>query len=490
MSGNWSVSHSDLPFAFYRAYHRQLATYLRPQARPVVHPSTLISMPGFLLVSASFMDKCDSLVHRSLRSVTTLGPTTSSFNAGESANLAMGAKPKVLELAHRWLVSTALDIFFGGLLSLWIRAITKRTSMWNTRSVFLLLDFLDGLLYTVLYTAPAPPLLLNDLPSPPVLVRLSLALFNLPFILDVLAGSSSPLTTQPETLKALCLDLLLDPLVFQHLFLHWNSGVRGYYMRLLVWRLSRLNAAAAGPRTLKARDVVKIILAFNARLDAIRKRHNQLSPVSEFLGSQEEEDRRRRRVFSISHTLPTNGLKAELMTRSKYDVSGGLMADKDHTCVRLMYRADFSRKLTYGKTYAIEGFLVGAKRHEMPFIMFDINNTREVPTTHAGGETRVHSLGVIVQTLHSKSSLGLQGPISLIIRHDGVDENDPENDSMLVNYVVPSKIIPDDEVILLSAGKRVLFRGTLAGWNRELDMMRVEVTSGDLDIQDEESYSD
>ncbi|WAR54847.1 hypothetical protein PtB15_4B465 [Puccinia triticina] len=179
-------------------------------------------MPGFLLVSASFMDKCDSLVHRSLRSVTTLGPTTSSFNAGESANLAIGAKPKVLELAHRWLVSTALDIvggsprppsspqeqkeeeegelddsarrrqFFGGLLSLWIRAITKRTSMWNTRSVFLLLDFLDGLLYTVLYTAPTPPLLLNDLPSPPVLVRLSLALFNLPFILDVLAGSSSP----------------------------------------------------------------------------------------------------------------------------------------------------------------------------------------------------------------------------------------------------------------------------------------------------------
>ncbi|WAR61777.1 hypothetical protein PtB15_12B467 [Puccinia triticina] len=172
MSGNWYALDSDLPFAFYRAYHRQLATYLRPQARLVVHPSTLISMPGFLLVSASFLDKCDFLVHRSLRSVTTLGPTTSSFNAGESANLAMGAKPKVLEIAHRWLVSTAIDIrqFFSGLLSLWIRAITKRTSMWNTRSVFLLLDFLDGLFYTVLYTAPAPPLLLNNLPSPPVLV--------------------------------------------------------------------------------------------------------------------------------------------------------------------------------------------------------------------------------------------------------------------------------------------------------------------------------
>ncbi|MBW0578334.1 hypothetical protein O181_118049, partial [Austropuccinia psidii MF-1] len=48
-----------------------------------------------------------------LRSVTTLGPSSNNFNAGESANLATGAKPKVLELAHRQLVSTALDIFGG-----------------------------------------------------------------------------------------------------------------------------------------------------------------------------------------------------------------------------------------------------------------------------------------------------------------------------------------------------------------------------------------
>lgn len=362
MSGNWLIrwtaSDSDLPFAFYRAYHRQLATYLRPQERHVVHPSTLISMPGFLLVAASFLDKCDSLVHRSLRSVTTLGPTANNFNAGESANLAMGAKPKVLELAHRRLVSTALDIvggspkptadegqdeeedrisrmddagrrrqFFGGLLNLWIRAIAKRTSMWDTRSVFLLLDFLDGLFYTVLYTAPSsppsqpsPP----DLPVPPAVPKLaqsSLQLFDLHFILDVLRrilisadntvcimrtiafiySQFEALTTRPETLKALCLDLLLDPHVFQHLFLHWNSGVRGYYMRLLIWRLSRLNGSShSGQKTAKSKDVVKIILTFNSRLEAIRKRHDQLSPLSEMLSTQEEEDRRRRRTTICS----------------------------------------------------------------------------------------------------------------------------------------------------------------------------------------------
>lgn len=362
MSGNWLIrwtaSDSDLPFAFYRAYHRQLATYLRPQERHTLPPSTLISMPGFLLVAASFLDKCDSLVHRSLRSVTTLGPTANNFSAGESANLAMGAKPKVLELAHRRLVSTALDIvggspkptagegqdeeedsisrmddagrrrqFFGGLLNLWIRAIAKRTSMWDTRSVFLLLDLLDGLFYTVLYTAPSsppsqpsPP----DLPVPPAVPKLaqsSLQLFDFHFILDVLRrilisadntvcimrtiafiySQFEALTTLPETLKALCLDLLLDPHVFQHLFLHWNSGVRGYYMRLLIWRLSRLNGSShSGQKTAKSKDVVKIILTFNSRLEAIRKRHDQLSPLSEMLSTQEEEDRRRKRTTICS----------------------------------------------------------------------------------------------------------------------------------------------------------------------------------------------
>jgi ATP-dependent exoDNAse (exonuclease V) alpha subunit len=72
-------------------------------------------------------------------------------------------------------------------------------------------------------------------------------------------------------------------------------------MRLLVWRLSRLNGSShQGHRTAKSKDVVKIILTFNARLDAIRKRHDQLSPVSEFLGTQEEEDRRRRRKYPSS----------------------------------------------------------------------------------------------------------------------------------------------------------------------------------------------
>lgn len=158
-------------------------------------------------MTASFLDKCDSLVHRSLRSVTTMGPNNANFNAGESANLAMGAKPRILELAHRRLVSTALDIVggspraagdpeevpgdasrrrrcFGPLINVWVRAIAKRTSMWDTRSVFLLLDLLDGLFYTLLYTAPF--MNAQEIEQPPRLVDANLALFDFPFVRDVL----------------------------------------------------------------------------------------------------------------------------------------------------------------------------------------------------------------------------------------------------------------------------------------------------------------
>ncbi|MBW0558872.1 hypothetical protein O181_098587, partial [Austropuccinia psidii MF-1] len=96
------------------------------------------------------------------------------------------------------------------------------------------------------------------------------------------------LTTQPTILKNLCLDILLTPKAFQHLFLHWNSGVRGYYMRLLVWRLSRLgrmniDESHSKGNSTQSKEVIKILLTFNDRLDAIRKRHDELSPESEFL---------------------------------------------------------------------------------------------------------------------------------------------------------------------------------------------------------------
>lgn len=166
-------------------------------------PDAVICAPGFLFLAASLLDKCDALVHRNLRSVTSIGPGNgANFNSNDSANLAVGQKPKVLELANRRLVSTMLDIVggpphsadaetapdaeirrhaFSGVLQVWIRACVKRTSMWDTRSVFILLDLIEGLIYTLSYPAPSNRGL-NEAVIVPQPQESCLAMFDIGFI--------------------------------------------------------------------------------------------------------------------------------------------------------------------------------------------------------------------------------------------------------------------------------------------------------------------
>ncbi|KAH8921091.1 DUF1765-domain-containing protein [Atractiella rhizophila] len=329
MNGNWllrwTASDSDLPFAFLRAYHRQLARYLYPDdvfhdKMDVDHPSEYIGAPGFLFLAASLMDKVDALIRRNLRSVTSISPSNN-VNATESANLTMGQKPKVLELANRRLVSTILDIIggqptneeteeedkntdprnrhrlFGGMLKVWIKAVVKRTSLWDTRGVFLLLDWIEGLIYTICFV-PLPKGV--DPPPPQVPVPESVELFDILFILSFiktilmeadntvclmrtiafLYAHFEVLTLRKQDREELCEKMLLDRALFQRLFLSFNVGVRGYFQRLMVWRLSRIGVAA-GDNIQQQRDpqVLKIFAIFNMRLEAVRRRHDEIDPI-------------------------------------------------------------------------------------------------------------------------------------------------------------------------------------------------------------------
>ena len=107
-----------------------------------------------------------------------MAPSNTGVNANESANLAAGQKPKGLEVVSKRVVQTIFEIVggplqlgnntstpqafaaaamrhnFGWSLRVWIAAITKRTSMWDTRGIFALLDLVEGLLYNVC----SPPL--------------------------------------------------------------------------------------------------------------------------------------------------------------------------------------------------------------------------------------------------------------------------------------------------------------------------------------------
>ena len=77
MTGNWLIrwtaTDSDLPFAFMRAYHRQLANYMPifETGLPRLETAQLISAPGYPFIAATLLEVCDALIHRNLRSVTT-----------------------------------------------------------------------------------------------------------------------------------------------------------------------------------------------------------------------------------------------------------------------------------------------------------------------------------------------------------------------------------------------------------------------------------
>ncbi|GAA6060753.1 hypothetical protein JCM10212_003797 [Sporobolomyces blumeae] len=355
MAGNWLIrwtaSDSDLPFAFYRAYHKQLAAVLIPvEARediviqPAMSPSTIITAPGFLFLAASLLDKSDALVHRNLRSVTSIGPNSNNFNTNDSANLSFGQKPKVLELAHRRLVQTMLDIVggppsapgeavqgswdaesrryaFSRMLQVWIRACVKRTSMWDTRSVFILLDLVEGLIYTLSYPTPSSRSSSDEDAPVPKPDERCLEMFDFPFLFSVIkkilleADNTVTLmrtisfiyahfeifTMRVKDRSALCEGIILDEAVFSRLFLSYNQGTRGFWIRLLVWRLSRLGVVAKeqNPSLPPDEGILALFGLLNVRLEAIRKRHDQLEPLDDL---REDDDLFRPKRSTICST--------------------------------------------------------------------------------------------------------------------------------------------------------------------------------------------
>ncbi|KPV76862.1 uncharacterized protein RHOBADRAFT_51847 [Rhodotorula graminis WP1] len=330
MTGNWLVrwkaSDSDLSYNFYRAYHRQLADYLLPSSLRAstadldfLPASVVVTAPGYLFLAASLLEKIDSLVHRSLRTFTSLGPASSNFNTNDSANLSFGQKPKVLEHAQRRVVTTLVEIVggsesaltseersldavarryvFGGMLQVWVRACVKRTSLWDVRGVYLVADLIESLLYKLAYCG-------GDEEAPLLPDERSLRLFDLPFLfgtvrvileqadntvtimrtIALVYANFDAFTTSPAHRTELCEKVILDENLFRRLLLHWNSSVRNYWIRLLVWRLSRLGKAAQEqhPDRRPDADIVALFSLLNVRLEAVRKRHDELEPRANF----------------------------------------------------------------------------------------------------------------------------------------------------------------------------------------------------------------
>ena len=163
MSGNWlrrwQSDDSELFFSFCRNYHRQLASMMAPSR----YRNKFFGAPGYAHLATCIHQKCVSLVHREILSVTTLS-SQKNFNPGETANVLSGStagKPRHLEAANRRCTAIVVDVVrapgvnnsvFTPMIQTHIKCLVKRTSLYDVQGVFCLLDWVDSV-FTQIETA-------------------------------------------------------------------------------------------------------------------------------------------------------------------------------------------------------------------------------------------------------------------------------------------------------------------------------------------------
>lgn len=319
----WQSDDSELFPAFYKAYHRQLARHLAialnqsDRDNAPVPCAVLVQAPGYVHLAAIFAHKCQSYINGSVNAVTTTSANLS-FNADESAGMRGNVKPPVLETANRrlselilYLASSKLFVssrsgavqecdgiqLWANMIDVWIKHLISRTSLYSPKAVFCLFDLLDGIMMP-----PSPHLMSPDLENG------AFSLIDIPHLISVvriiLTDTEHHLTlakciafvwthfdtlcSRVEDRQALCLQLLLDPVVFERLMLFWSQSVRSYVLRLVVFRLGHLSTSSSD--FVSHGVEVNVVQLLSASLEKIRRRHDELEPKKDQEESHEDLD--------------------------------------------------------------------------------------------------------------------------------------------------------------------------------------------------------
>ncbi|KAI3544355.1 hypothetical protein CABS01_12495 [Colletotrichum abscissum] len=258
----WRGGDTDLFFIFCKYYHI-LSEEFMPEGLPLLEKAR---SPGFILVQAQILACIESTIHRQAEVDAIYNPPmpTDSFYGADAAATAMTIPGNLLKnMAENRLIVLLKDIlgeslpviaaarrtFAEAFLSV-TRAATRRVSAFDHSAVFTLCDFLEEAL--VAYDQ------LDDLENPNIaksidwsfwlnVCRKMLISDNAMTevrLLSFIFSTWEAVTANPVRKKALCLDWLLTEETFDTYFNHWCPMVRGYYMRLLCWRICRDGGSA------------------------------------------------------------------------------------------------------------------------------------------------------------------------------------------------------------------------------------------------------
>ncbi|KAF2843179.1 DUF1765-domain-containing protein [Patellaria atrata CBS 101060] len=262
----WCGRETDLFYVFVKHYHILAMEFLPEDASKIER----LCVPGLVIVHAQILENLDATIHRSTTSSQrpeepTQGPATITFDDvltdpdTSASALAVLPANAIRLMAENRIIMSIRDYLsgrgskyllgrhvFAQAFSDIMKACAKNTSIYDFNACSLLCDFLEEALvilvrYEFTLTTEQPVL---DWPFwLSVFQRLAESENTLTEIrLYSFLYSNWPMLIQDPTRRSsLCLDFLLDPQFFQSRFNHWCPMVRAYYMRLLCWRVARLD---------------------------------------------------------------------------------------------------------------------------------------------------------------------------------------------------------------------------------------------------------
>lgn len=262
--GRWAGRDTDLFFIFVKFYTDLVCRFLPDDASP----EETMATPGWILVQAQMLTVLDTTLQQ-----TNSSPPVDLVNAPSSITfddmlgetdatatiLSLPANGAVRSMAENRLimllrdclsgfaimVDRARSLFAQSFCSL-LKAAARKTSVFDHNACFTLCDFLEE----------AIPILTRYCQSS------ATATFDWSFWLEVckhmlqsqntmtevrlcsfLYSMWGTITSDEDRKRQICLEWLLTKDTFQIQFCHWCPMVRAFFMRLLVWRLARLDGS-------------------------------------------------------------------------------------------------------------------------------------------------------------------------------------------------------------------------------------------------------
>ena len=261
--GRWAGRDSDLFFVFAKNYYDLACRFLPDDITQEERTCT----PGHVLVQAQMLTILDATIRRAISQPSDHynGSPASNFDEmlGEAdasatvlplppsgANRSMAENRLIMMLRDCLSASSAMSEkaqrTFAGSFGSILRAATRHISVFNYSACFTLCDFMEeaiaildryhktsNLEEPVLDWAFWLDVCKHMMRSENTMTELRLCAF--------LYSLWNTITSDESRKRELCLDWLLSEATFGRMFNHWCPMVRAYYMRLLCWKVARLD---------------------------------------------------------------------------------------------------------------------------------------------------------------------------------------------------------------------------------------------------------